>query len=120
MHFDDCNPADLHFIAYNMLTEDPMVIMMDPKVLIINVYIHLVEYIVIVRILRLMLFILIIAQRQEDSQQRGEKLSSWVNKDAKSRWSLCILVLLERGVHLGPEPQFLPYSQKANRGIIFN
>ncbi|CAB3995373.1 Hypothetical predicted protein [Paramuricea clavata] len=25
------SPVDLHFIAYNMLTEDPMVLMMDPK-----------------------------------------------------------------------------------------
>jgi hypothetical protein len=33
IHFDNCSPVDLHFIAYNMLTEDPMVLMMDPKVL---------------------------------------------------------------------------------------
>ena len=32
IHFDNCNPADLHFIGYNMLSEDPMVFMMDCKV----------------------------------------------------------------------------------------
>lgn len=31
--FDGCKPANLHFIVYNMLTEDLMVLMMDPKVL---------------------------------------------------------------------------------------
>ena len=32
IHFDNCNPADLHFMGYNMLSEDPMVFVMDCKV----------------------------------------------------------------------------------------
>ena len=33
IHFDNCSPVRLHFHAYNMLTEDSMVLMMDAKVL---------------------------------------------------------------------------------------
>ena len=55
-----------------------------------------------------MLTILIKAQRQKDTQQRGKELSTWVNKDAYSEWPMYLLVLLERSVHVGPEQQFLP------------
>ena len=32
IHFPTGNPRDLHFIGYNMLTEDPMIFIMDCKV----------------------------------------------------------------------------------------
>lgn len=32
IHFPNANPRDLHFIGYNMLTEDPMIFIMDSKV----------------------------------------------------------------------------------------
>jgi hypothetical protein len=32
MHFTSYSPAEMNFIAYNMLTEDPMVFQMDCKV----------------------------------------------------------------------------------------
>lgn len=32
MHFSNCHPCDLHFIRYNIITEDPMVFLMDCKV----------------------------------------------------------------------------------------
>ena len=63
-----------------------------------------------------MLTILIKAQHQKDTQQRGKELSTWVNKDAYSEWPMYLLVLLERSVHVGPEQQFLPHSRKAFRG----
>ena len=31
IHFSNCSPIDLHFIGYNMFTEDPMVFLMDCK-----------------------------------------------------------------------------------------
>lgn len=33
IHFSTCSPTDLHFIGYNMWTEDPMVFEMDCKVI---------------------------------------------------------------------------------------
>lgn len=32
IHFPNSNPRDLHFTGYNMLTEDPMIFIMDCKV----------------------------------------------------------------------------------------
>ncbi|XP_028418403.1 uncharacterized protein LOC114543743 [Dendronephthya gigantea] len=31
MHFPNCHPCDLHFVGYNMLTEDPIIFQMDCK-----------------------------------------------------------------------------------------
>ena len=32
IHFPSCDPSDLHFVGYNMFTEDPMMFIMDCKV----------------------------------------------------------------------------------------
>lgn len=37
IHFPAANPRELHFTAFNILTEDPMIFIMDCKVLVIVV-----------------------------------------------------------------------------------
>ena len=45
IHFPDANPRELHFTAHNILTEDPMIFIMDCKVFLIVVYCCVVIYV---------------------------------------------------------------------------
>jgi hypothetical protein len=36
IHFPDANPRELHFTGYNILTEDPMIFIMDCKVFLLK------------------------------------------------------------------------------------
>ena len=40
IHFPNGNPSDLHFIGYNIYTEDPMIFIMDSKVFLRSIYVN--------------------------------------------------------------------------------